>query len=167
MKTWRIWHRWVSVVVAFPFLVIVSTGLILSTRAYNTWMQPRYAASSSPELHVTFPQMLAAVRTRPEAKMLSWDDVSQIDVRPKNGQIRVRSKHDHWEVQLDSATGEVLGVAQRRVSWFVSLHEGALFGPWVRYGIFFPSAFGVFFLLVSGLWIFLQPYWRRARAGRA
>lgn len=156
----RKWHRWVSIFITLPFLVIVSTGIILATRGYNTWMQPEYKAPSS-ELKISFPALLAAVKTVPEAGMQSWSDISQIDARPKTGQIRVRAKKDHWEVQVDGLSGTVTGFGQRRVSWFVSLHEGALFGDNVRYGVFFPSAIGMLFLTISGIWIFFQPYLRK------
>jgi len=167
MKFWRKWHRWVSILIALPFLLTVSTGILLATRGFNPWMQPSYETSSAPELKVSFEQMLAAARSVPEARVESWSDISQIDIRPKKGQIRLRARHDHWEIQVDSVSGAVLGAGKRRVSWFVALHEGAFFGPWVRYGIFFPSALGVLFLTLSGLLIFFQPIRRRRGRGKA
>lgn len=163
MKTWRKWHRWVSILIALPFLVTVTTGILLSTRGFNTWMQPKYPTNHSKELRITFDQMLEAAKSVPEANVRTWDDVSQIDIRPKSGQIRLRSKHNHWEIQVDGASGAVVHSGQRRVSWIISLHEGAAFGSLVRYGLFFPSAIGVFFLLVSGVWLFFAPYWKRAK----
>lgn len=159
----RKWHRWVSIFIALPFLIIVSSGIILSTRGYNTWMQPDYQAKNT-SLNISFPALLEAVKTVPQAGMQSWGDISQIDARPKTGQIRVRAKKDHWEVQVDGVSGAVTGFGQRRVAWFTSLHEGALFGEYVRYGIFFPSALGMFFLTLSGIWIFLQPYARKRQS---
>lgn len=151
---------------ALPFLVTLLTGLLLTTRGYNTWMQPSYQAATSPELKVSFDQILSAVRSVPEARIRSWADVHQIDIRPGIAQIRVRSKFDHWEVQVDGATGAVLQAKKRRVSWITSLHEGAAFGPQIRYGVFFPSALGVLLLTITGLVLFFQPY-LRARRRRA
>ena len=98
--------------------------------------------------------------------MQSWSDVSQIDIRPKTGQIRLRSKYDHWEVQIDPGTAAVIGVGQRRVGWFTSLHQGALFGEGVRYGVFYSAAWALLLLLFSGLVIFFKPYWKKWRAMR-
>lgn len=162
----RFWHRWISVVVALPFAVILISGILLATRSFNSWMMPEYDAASASELKISFDQILEAVRAEKIAGMSSWSDVSQIDVRPKLGEIRVRAKRDHWEVVLDGSNGRVLGVGQRRVAWFTSLHQGALFGEATRYGIFLTSAFGMLFLLVSGLLIFLKPYFRRYKDTR-
>jgi hypothetical protein len=107
-------------------------------------------------LKITFDEVLAAAKSVPEAQISDWKDVSQIDIRPGTGNIRVRSKN-LIEIQIDGATGKIMGAKPRRVSMLVSLHEGAEFGPWIRYGIFFPSAICVFFLLISGVAVFFQP----------
>lgn len=156
LRLLRKWHRWVSIFIAIPFLVTVVTGILLATRGFNTWVQPNYPALNS-DLKVNFEQILEVAKSVPEAKITGWKDVSQIDVRPAKGNIRVRSKN-HWEIQIDGGTGTIANSGVRRVSWLVSLHEGAEFGPWVRYGIFFPSSILVFFLLISGVLIFFQPY---------
>lgn len=156
-------HRWVSVIIAIPLFIIVGSGIILASRGFWPWMQPEYPMPAQAEMKIGFPEMLAAVQSVPAARMQSWADVSQIDVRPKTGQIRLRSKFDHWEVQVDPGTGRVLGYGQRRVGWFTALHQGALWGEFPRYGIFYVSAWGLFFLLISGLVIFFKPYANRFR----
>lgn len=161
LRLLRKWHKWVSIVIAIPFLIILSTGILLATRGFNTWVQPAYPPLKS-KLSISFDQILEAARAVPEANIKEWKDVSQIDIRPDTGNIRVRSKN-MWELQIDGATGVVNNSAVRRVSWLVSIHEGAEFGKYVRYGVFFPSAVAVFFLLVSGVLIFFQPYFNRRK----
>lgn len=157
LKTFRKWHRWISLLVALPFFVTLTTGLLLATRGFNTWVQPSY-----PPLHTTlkisFDQILHAAQSAPEAGIKSWDDISQIDIRPATGNIRVRAKTSQIEIQIDGETGKITGQGLRRVTWLMTLHEGAYFGSLIRYGLFLPSALGVLFLLISGLWIFFQPY---------
>lgn len=162
LKLLRKWHRWVSIIIAIPFLITVVTGILLASRGFNTWVQPQYPSIQS-NLKISFDDVLKAAQTVPEAQITSWNDVSQIDIRPGTGNIRVRSKN-LWEIQIDGGNGKVVGSNIRRVSWLVSLHEGAEFGPWVRYGIFFPSALAVFFLLVSGVAVFFQPLLARRKA---
>lgn len=157
----RTLHRWVSVITAIPVFIIVGTGILLASRGFWPWMQPEYPLPAQAEMKIGFPEMLKAVQSVPEARMQKWADVSQIDVRPKTGQIRLRSKFDHWEVQVDPGTGAVLGYGQRRVGWFTTLHQGALWGEIPRYAIFYPAAFGLLFLLLSGLVIFFKPYWMK------
>ena len=151
-------HRWVSIIITIPFLITLVTGIILATRGFNTWVQPQYDPQTAAGLHISFEQILAAARSVPEADIQEWKDVSQIDIRPGPGNIRLRAKKTQWEIQIRGVTGEVTGKGIRRASFLVSLHEGAYFGPIVRYGIFLPSAVGVLFLLVSGVIIFVQPF---------
>lgn len=158
----RKYHRWVSIIITLPFVITLVTGIILATRGFNTWVQPEYAPVKT-NLTVSFDQILQAAKSVPEAQIQSWKDVSQIDIRPSTGNIRLRAKTTQWELQIDGVTGQVTGKGIRRFSTLVALHEGAYFGPMVRYGIFFPSALGVFFLLVSGVVIFVQPYWVRRK----
>ncbi|MCX7979315.1 MAG: PepSY domain-containing protein [Bdellovibrionaceae bacterium] len=153
----RNWHRWVSLVVALPFLVTVTTGILLATRGFNTYMQPDYPEFNA-GLTISFERILDVARSVPEAKIKSWSDVSQIDIRPASGNIRVRSKHNHWEIQMKGDTGEITSSAPRRVSFFIQLHEGSYWGPGVRYGIFLTSAVGMLFLLLSGVYLALRHY---------
>ncbi|HEY8280673.1 MAG TPA: PepSY-associated TM helix domain-containing protein [Bdellovibrionota bacterium] len=160
---WRFWHRWVSLFIALPFLVILVTGILLATRAFNPLIQPVYPKAAGAPPQISFEQILQIAKSENGAGISSWADVDQVDVRPKNGEIRVRAKRDHWEVVIDGSTGKVLGVGQRRVPWLTSVHQGAFFGETVRYGIFLPAAVGVFFLLLSGLYLFFLPYLRKRR----
>lgn len=152
-------HRWISLLIAIPFIITLVTGILLATRGFNSWVQPSYPKLASSELKVSFEQILQAAQSIPEAEITRWEDVSQIDIRPSSGTVRVRSK-SLWEVQIDGATGEVTAKGPRRFPLLIAVHEGAYFGPWVRYGIFLPSAVGVLFLLISGILIFFQPYLR-------
>lgn len=156
----RRWHRWISALVMMPLLLVVVTGIALSLRGYVNWVQPKYPAFKS-ELTLSFPEILEIVKMIPEGQIKSWSDVSQIDIRPANGNIRVRSKFDNWEIQLKGDTGEVMSSAPRRVSWLVKLHEGSFFGDTVRYGWFLPSAIGLLFLWFSGVWLLFSHYRNR------
>lgn len=146
--------------IAVPFTVTLVTGIVLATRGFNTWVQPDHPALRS-DLRISFARILEVAQSVSEAKIQTWKDVSQIDVRPATGNIRVRARHTLWEIQIDGATGTVVSKGLRRFSWLVALHEGAYFGPVVRYGIFLPAALGVLFLLFSGLVLGFQFYLKK------
>src|SRR5687768_5168108 len=74
-RNFRKWHRWVSIAITLPFLVTLVTGITLATRGFNTWVQPKHPELKT-DLRVTFPQILTAVKSVPEAKIESWADVS-------------------------------------------------------------------------------------------
>lgn len=156
-------HRYISLLVMIPFMVTVITGIIMTTRGFNTWVQPDYPEFKA-NLLLSFDDILKISQSVPEAKISGWQDVSQIDIRPSSGNIRVRSKANQWELQLNGQTGEVTSSAKRRQSLLVSIHEGAYFGPAVRYGIFLPSALGVLFLTLSGLYLLIKHYTVRKNA---
>lgn len=148
-------------VIAVPFLITLTTGILLATRGFFPWVQPAYPPLKS-HLQIDFDRILGVAKSVPEAQIKNWEDVTQIDIRPHTGNIRVRSKN-MWEIQIDGATGAIANSGIRRVSWLVSLHEGAQFGPAVRYGIFLPSALGVLFLLFSGIVMAFQPLLKNSK----
>lgn len=73
---------------------------------------------------LSFAEVLEIAKSAPEAEILSWDDIDRLDVRPDKGMLKVRSKN-RWEVQVDTATGEILQVAFRRSDLIESLHDGS------------------------------------------
>lgn len=163
MLRMRTLHKWVSVLVAVPFFVVTVTGILALTKDWIPSVQPVYQRVAESEVRLTFPQILEAARRAPEAGVRDWSDVAALDIRPERGLVRVRSKHQHWELQLHPSTGDVLMSAPRRATWLLELHTGAAFGPNVKYGVFLPSAVGVLTLLITGLWIFFLPILRRSR----
>jgi hypothetical protein len=88
----------------------------------------------------------------------SWKDITRIDIRPAKGVMKVLAKNN-WEVQLDSATGQVLQVAYRRSDLIESFHDGSWFGDWAKLGVFLPAALILLVLWITGLVLFFQPYW--------
>lgn len=162
IRFFRKCHRWISIFIALPFAITLTTGTILATRGFNSWVQPSYTPIRS-TLNISFEKILESARSVPEAEIQNWTDVSQIDIRPATGNIRIRAKNTQWEIQIDGATGQITGTGIRRASLLTALHEGAYFGAVVRYGIFLPSALGIFVLLVSGVVIFAQPYFLKRK----
>lgn len=160
----RKWHRWISLIIALPFVITLLTGIILATRGFNSWVQPSYAPLTDRGVAISFEKILEAARSVPEARIQEWKDISQIDIRPEKANIRVRAKNTLWEIQINGITGEVTGKGERRFSLLIALHEGAYFGDLVRYGIFFPSSLGVLFLLLSGIYIALQTYMNKHKS---
>jgi uncharacterized iron-regulated membrane protein len=155
----RRWHRWVSVVVALPFLLTLGTGTVLLLRGQMDWIQPRAEKSTalvdanSPSLSLE--TLFLRVRALPEAKIRTWNDVKAIDIRPATGVARFRTKNG-LEAQVDLYSGEVLRIAPRRSSFLIELHEGSFFGEGYRTGVLLPAALGLLFLLFSGLFLFFR-----------
>ncbi len=154
-------HYWLAPLVAIPFGITLLTGILLSTRGFNTALQRSPIAVTDPEMKISFKEILKVIQMDPTLHVATWADIPQIDIRPSKGHIRVRTK-ENLEIQIDPLTGKILQVSKRQVSWLISLHEGAIFGSVVRYGVFFVSAILVLALYISGLMIF----WKRFKIQR-
>lgn len=161
----RIFHRWASVFIALPLLLVIGTGLVLMFKKDVAWIQPPTKRGTTQELGITFDQVLASVKEVPEAEVEGWEDIDRLDVRPTKGMLKVRAVN-RWEIQLDGATGEVLQVAYRRSDLIESLHDGSFFHDKVKLFIFLPSGVILFLLWITGIYLFAQPYLVRRKRGK-
>jgi hypothetical protein len=88
-------------------------------------------------------------------------------VRPDKGLVKVNARN-HWELQLDAATGQRLQVAYRRSDLLESLHDGSWFHPNAKLWVFLPAGFVLLGPWITGAYLFLLPFRaRRARSRRA
>jgi uncharacterized iron-regulated membrane protein len=149
-------HRWGAIVTLAPLLLIILTGLALQLRKHWTWVQPAEHRGTGSVPVISFDDILAAARTATDAQIQTWDDIDRLDVRPGKGLIKVRAVND-YEVQLDAQTGTVLHTAYRRSHFFEALHEGAFFGDFVQFGLFFPSGLILLALLATGGYLWFLP----------
>jgi hypothetical protein len=164
----RIWnrklHRWGSISVAIPFLIVIATGLLLQVKKQVPWVQPVEQKGTPGAPSVSLEALLTAARSVPEAGIREWTDVDRIDVRPGKGLIKVIGT-SRWEVQVDATSGAVLQTAFRRSDWLETLHDGSWFHPLAKLWLFLPSGVIVFGLWVTGIYLFLLPIRsRRAKA---
>ena len=157
-------HHWLSLVVLLPLALVAPTGVLLQLKKQLTWVQPpEHRGSGAPAL--ALPALLDTLRTLPAAQVASWDDVERVDVRPAKQLVKVTTANRH-EVQLDAATGRVLQVAYRRSDLIEQLHDGSFFGDGARYGLFTASGVALFVMWLTGIVLFVQPYWVKARKRR-
>jgi len=168
MSNPRIWnrklHRWGSISVAIPFLIVIATGLLLQVKKQVSWVQPVEQKGTPGAPSVSLDALLEAARSVPHAEIQSWSDVDRMDVRPSKGLVKVIGK-SRWEVQVDAASGAVLQTAFRRSDWLETLHDGSWFHPLAKLWLFLPSGVIVFGLWITGIYLFLLPI--RARRAKA
>jgi hypothetical protein len=151
------------VAIALPFIVVICTGLLLQLKKQLAWVQPPEQKTAFNVPTVTMEQILASARAVPEAKVTGWDDIDRLDVRPGKGLVKVVTV-DHWELQLDLATGALLQSTYRRSDVIESLHDGSWFHDLVKLWVFLPAAVVVLGLWITGMYLFLLPF--RARANK-
>lgn len=143
-------HLWLSLVIFIPVIIVIASGLLLQVKKEFDWIQPptQKAQNSMPTL--SFDNVLNAVRQVPQANLNDWDDIDRLDVRPAKGIIKVRGKN-HWEVQLNAQTGDVLQVAYRRTDTIEAIHDGSWFFDGAKLWLFLPAAILLFVLWVTGI----------------
>jgi len=166
----RIWnrklHRWGSISVSIPFLVVIATGLLLQVKKQVPWVQPVEQKGTPGAPVVSLDALLEAARSVPKAGIQEWSDVDRMDVRPSKGLVKVIGK-SRWEVQVDATSGVVLQTAFRRSDWLETLHDGSWFHPLAKLWLFLPSGVIVFGLWVTGIYLFLLPIRSRRAKARA
>ena len=156
-------HYWVSIAVAIPLLVIISTGVLLQLKKNLAWVQPpeRHGVADSPTL--SLPAVLDIVRAVPEANVREWSDIPRVEYRPRRSLMKVVSSNG-TEVQIDAVSGAVLQVARRRSDLIESIHDGSFFHPAAKLWVFLPAGVALLGLLVTGLYLFFLPIVSRRRA---
>jgi uncharacterized iron-regulated membrane protein len=159
-KTNRTLHKWGSIIIALPFLVVLVTGVLLLLKKQFSFIQPPTINGQSAQPSLSFEQILTVAKTVESAQISSWDDIDRLDVRPAKGMLKVRS-NNNVEVQIDSGSGEVLHVAIRRTDFIESIHDGTFFEKNANLWLMLPVAFISIVLLISGVILFFVPYLKR------
>ena len=167
-KFWRQVHYWLSLAVFLPAGVMFIAGGFLMLKKEIEWIQP---STQRGVVEDTIPaasweQMLASARAHPEAGIAEWSDIDRIDLRVDRGVAKLRAKSG-WEVQVDTATAEVLNVAYRRSDLIESIHDGSFFSDEVKLYLFLPTGILLVVMWGTGIYLFLLPRMRKKKKPRA
>ncbi|MEE4153189.1 MAG: PepSY-associated TM helix domain-containing protein [Erythrobacter sp.] len=167
-KFWRQVHYWLSLAVFLPAGVIFVAGGFLMLKKEIDWIQPATERGAVAEAipAASWEEMLAAARAHPEAGIEEWTDIDRIDLRVDRGIAKLRAKTG-WEVQIDTATAEVLRVAYRRSDVIETIHDGSFFSDAVKLYVFLPTGLLLVVMWGTGIYLFLLPRLRKRRKPRA
>lgn len=161
----RTTHKWASIIIALPLLLVIITGILLLVKKEFAILQPPSQKGVAAVPSISFEQILAKTKTIEKTQVTSWQDIDRLDVRPDKGIIKVRT-NSSWEVQLDSKTGEVLQVAYRNSEFIESLHDGTFFQKQANLWLMLPVAITLLLLWLTGLYLFILPYYKRWQKSR-
>lgn len=155
-------HRIGAIIIAFPFLIVLVTGLLLQVKKDVSWIQPASVEGTSTIPSISFDTILEVSKSIEEANIDSWEDIDRLDVRPDKGMVKVRSI-SHWEIQIDTETAQVLQVQYRRSDIIEAMHDGSWFSDAAKYWIFLPTGFIVLILWISGIYMYFIPALNKRR----
>ena len=159
----RITHNWLSIIVALPILLILVTGVLLVFKKDFDWIQPpSHKGQSLATPAISMEDILIKVSSTRQAENLEWHQFERIEFKPSKGIMKFITP-DLWEIQVDSTTGNILSVEQRRSDLIESLHDGSFFGRYVKYFMSFPAAIIMIILSLSGLYMFFYPILKRRK----
>jgi uncharacterized iron-regulated membrane protein len=167
-KAFNVWsrklHRWGAIAVAIPVLIVIGSGLVLQLKKDVAWVQPPTQRGVEKYPEISWDEVLAAALSVEEAGWSGWDDIDRLDVRIGRGMLKIQGKN-HWEVQIDTATGEVLSSTYRRSDLIEQIHDGSFFHEHAKLWIFLPSGVVLFGLWITGMYLWILPISAK-RAGR-
>jgi uncharacterized iron-regulated membrane protein len=159
-------HSWGSIIITIPLLMIIVTGIILLLKKDISWIQPSSAKRTITAIpQVSFQQIFDSVKNVEKAKIKQWSDINKIDISPDKGTIKVIARNN-FEIQVDAQTGKILQVAFRRSDIIEQLHDGSYFNKTLKYIITLPTGIIILVLLITGVILFFEPYWIKAKRKR-
>jgi len=153
-----------SLAVFIPAGIMFIAGIFLMLKKDVAWIQPptvkAEVVNQIPE--VSFERLLLVSQEYKEVQINDWSDIDRIDIRPKKGIAKIRAKSG-YEIQVDTATGEVLNVAYRRSDVIESIHDGSYFSDAVKRYIFLPTGILLIIMWGTGIYLFLLPRFRKKK----
>lgn len=152
-------HRWGAVAIAVPLLVVILSGLLLQVKKQLAWVQPptQTGVAKNTVPLISWERILSAARSVPECDVQSLADIDRLDVRFNKGIVKVFCSN-HWELQLDLETGDVLSSTYRRSDWIEMIHDGTIFGEWAKLWIFLPNGLVLLGLWITGMYLWYLPF---------
>ena len=156
-------HKWVSVLLSAAFINMAVTGFLLLVKKKYDWIQPptREDAKGNAGDFINIQQLFEIVLNQGHEDFKSYADIDRIDFRPNKRVYKVQSKYNHSEIQVGAVTGAVLSEDQRLSDMLEDIHDGSFFGARVHDWFMPLMAFSLFFLSISGIYLWLQPRIRK------
>lgn len=173
MRTFKLFwntHKWTGIVLALILATTAVTGFLLLLKKEFAWIQPPTQRGTEGDYRefASIGEVIDAVLAQGHEDFTSVDDVDRIDFRPGKSIHKVRSVRNDTEFQVDAMTGEVVsGPDVRRSDLIERIHDGSFIADWFHDYIMPLSAIGLLFLTFSGIWLWLEPKWRRRKRNRA
>jgi len=161
-------HKWIGIALALIFTCSAVTGFLLIIKKKVDWIQPATQTDSDGRVEdfISLGELFDTVLSQDHTDFQSLADIDRVDYRPSKRVFKVLSKHHHSEIQVGAVTGEVLSVSQRPSDLLEDIHDGSFFGSWAHDWLLPAAAIGMLFMVISGLWLWVEPTVRKSRRKR-
>ncbi len=157
-------HHWGSIIVSIPLIIMIGAGILLMLKKEIEWIQPSTQKGIEQKAIPTqsFERLFEAAKAVKKAGITSWADLERVDVKANKGVVKFVSA-SNWEVQVDTNTAKVLQTEFRRSDIIEQIHDGSYFAEWVKLGLFLPAGIVLFFLWLTGIYLFVLPHYKKAQ----
>lgn len=153
-------HKWGSIIITIPFLIIIVTGILLLLKKEFSYIQPVTIKGVSEAPTLSFDKVLAVAKTVKEVNITGWESIDRLDVRPNKGLIKLQT-NENWEIQIDSSTAEILHVAFRRSDIIEKIHDGTYWQKSANLWFTLPISIALLLISITGIILFTLPYVKR------
>jgi len=170
----RFTHKWMSVLLGLAILVISLSGLLLTFKKDLEYLQPATHKGEKGNISQFLPPHRIAeavlALNLPEAQSL--DDINRIELRPSKRMWKVRLEASSnfsspREIQVDAVSGKILNLGLRGDQLWMDVHSFMVFGSKATsYTTMIMSGLTLFWLILTGYYLFFYPYWMKARKAR-
>lgn len=169
----RFTHKWMSVFLGLVLLVVALSGLFLTFKKDLEYLQPASRKGDQGEFSQFLPvQRVAEIVLElrlPEAQSL--DDINRLELRPGKRMWKVRLEagsafSSPRELQIDAVSGKLLNDGLRGDQLWMDVHAFMVFGDVAKYVAMVLSGLTLFWLILTGYYLFFYPYWVKARKAR-
>jgi hypothetical protein len=149
-------HLWLGVITTGVVLVLSISGILLNHKR-SLGLMPDVANTPTGGFDDALPLAVLAGYAAGAAPNAAAAGVDRMDVRPRDGIIKVRFRDDTvTEVTLDINDGRVLHIGERNDVFLEKLHSGEVFGDnWVLLSDL--GAVALVILIATGYWLWLFP----------
>ncbi|MEM1321037.1 MAG: PepSY-associated TM helix domain-containing protein [Bacteroidota bacterium] len=161
LREFRKFHRYLGLSLAILLVISALTGILLALKKDVDIIQPPTQKGQSKQLtewqsldQLAAKATAALAQAQPEQ---ADNPINRLDVRPSKGIVKVLFKNQHWEVQIDGKSGEVLSIARRHSDWIEALHDGSIISDLFKLISMNFLGIGLLVLIVSGFWLWYGP----------
>jgi uncharacterized iron-regulated membrane protein len=120
-------HRTLGIFLFCFFIIIGSTGLLLGIKKNSGGLilAPTQEGSRKDLKSWLTIDSIVTIGQQEMRRQGLHDQIERIDVRPKNGVVKMSFSGHYTGVQIDGATGKILSQEIRRSDWIEHLHDGS------------------------------------------
>ena len=159
LRQFRSVHKYIGVTLGVFLLMTAFTGILLGWKKNVEILQPSTQNGSTGDLRhwKSFDEISRAALRAMDSVGNVGPTLDRMDVRPKDGVVKVQFKDGYWEAQIDAGTGKVLSVAQRHADWIEHIHDGSIVNDVFKLGYTNLVGLGLLTLGLSGFWLWGGP----------